>query len=269
MADKITLALAPVGGWGKGKGNPLEAKELSNQVIECASLGASLVHFHSRDISGNLSTDIGLFDKTATLIKTQSDIIIEASSGGISDMTDEERIRPASCQSAQLASLNLGSLNFGDHVYRNSLPSIRFWIESLKQWKVHPSLEIFDTGNVEIALHLIHQDLLTPPYNFSFIFDCKWGMAWSPELLKFLMSRLPKGSHWGCIFVGSKDFSAHLESARLGAHFLRTGFEDSMSCKGSEARSNMELVSTLEEQLQQQGFEPRTIEESKALLVPS
>jgi uncharacterized protein (DUF849 family) len=94
-----------------------------------------------------------------------------------------------------------------------------------------------------------------------------WGMTWSQELLDFLISRLPEQSHWGCIFVGNKDFSAHLQSAQMGAHFLRAGFEDSMYCNGAEAKNNKELVSTLAENLKANGFVPRTSEESRKFLL--
>ncbi|MBI9102695.1 MAG: 3-keto-5-aminohexanoate cleavage protein [Spirochaetales bacterium] len=267
MADFVSLSLAPQGGWGRGKGNPLQPKELAFEVAACAELGASIVHLHSRSITGALSADIRVFQESASRITGLTNICIEASSGGLSNLDDDERIRPASAEEATLASLNLGSLNFGEEVYQNSLQSIRYWCHQLNTWNVHPSLEIFDTGNIEIARYLIDRGLIVPPFNFSFIFNCKWGMIYSESLLKYLISRLPEESNWGVIFVGSKDFQQHLEALDLGAQIIRVGFEDSNVLNGREALRNCDLVAGLKREMEHNGFKLKSIEETRKMLL--
>jgi 3-keto-5-aminohexanoate cleavage enzyme len=158
-------------------------------------------------------------------------------------------------------------LNFGEEVYQNSLQSIRYWISQLKKWNDHPSLEIFDTGNIETARYLIDQGLLDPPFNFSFIFNCRWGMIYSRNLLQYLISRLPKQSNWGVIFVGNTDFSQHLEALDLGAQIIRVGFEDSNILNGREALRNRDLVAGLKLELEHSGYRFRSIEETKRMLL--
>jgi 3-keto-5-aminohexanoate cleavage enzyme len=132
MGRKLVLALAPTGGWGTAHGNPLEPERIRDQVLACAELGVSWVHLHSRDLKGNLSADPGLYLETCALIRAESDIIIEASTGGLSDMGAADRARTLEAPEAECASFNMGSLNFGDKVYHNSVPDIRYWLDAMR-----------------------------------------------------------------------------------------------------------------------------------------
>ena len=264
----IVLAVAPTGGRGSGSGNPITPDELVKEVTACAEAGATVVHMHARDLQGELTSDTTLLDETAQRIKASCNILFEASTGGLSDMTAEERVRPAKLPVADLGSLNIGSLNFGDAVYANSLPDIRYWIQVMKEARVRPSLEIFDTGHLETALHLIQEGLVDLPCNLCFIFDIAWGMPYHPALLDYLVSRLPERSHWEAIIIGCNDFSTHIAAARAGASILRTGFEDSRTANGGRpARDNAELVKALRTTLEAEGFTIATPEEARRLLL--
>lgn len=264
---KISIAVAPTGGWGTANNNPVTPAQIAEEVIGCAQVGASVVHMHARNTSGSLTADLREFNVTVEKIIDAVDIILEASTGGLSDLSAAERVLPVSNPSAELGSLNIGSLNFGDQVYQNSLPDVRYWIAQMKKANVKPSLEIFDTGHLELALCLIRQGLIVEPCNFSFIFNVKWGMAYDTSLLRYLVSRLPQDSCWGAIFIGSRDFSAHLEAAAIGASILRVGFEDSSEYNGTVAGSNVELVHALKSALEHAGYNIRTTEETRALLL--
>jgi len=87
MPERIILAVAPTGGWGQGYNNPIKADSIAEAVLGCAEGGASVVHMHARNQNGNLTTDQSEFLKTVELIRKKSDIIIEASTGGLSDKT--------------------------------------------------------------------------------------------------------------------------------------------------------------------------------------
>lgn len=264
---KIIIALAPVGGWGIGEGNPVDPAALAREVSQCAAAGASIVHLHARDLSGALTTDLSTFNKAVELIKSSCDIILEASTGGISSMTAMERALPTSNPHAQLAALNMGSLNFGDRVYQNSVPDIRLWIKIMAERRVKPSLEIFDAGNMDCALHLIREGLLTPPCNFSFVCNLNWSMPCHPTLISYLRDRVPAGSHWGVNLINSTDFSQHLEVAHLGASVLRVGFEDSRHYNGRIAANNQDLVVALRAELEADGFSIATVDEARAVLL--
>jgi 3-keto-5-aminohexanoate cleavage enzyme len=264
---KIIIALAPVGGWGIGDGNPVDPAALAREVSQCATAGASIVHLHARDRSGALTTDLSTFNEAVERIKSCADIILEASTGGVSSMTAIERALPAGNPHAELASLNMGSLNLGDRVYQNSLADIRLWIRMMSERRIVPSLEIFDTGNMEFALELIRQGVLTPGCHFSFVCNLDWGMRFHPVLVSFLRDRVPAGSHWGVNLIGSRDFSNHIEAARLGASVLRVGFEDSRCYNGKIAANNKDLVVALRAELEADGFSTATVDEARAVLL--
>ena len=212
MTRNIIIAVAPTGGWGKGRGNPVAPDAVALDVIRCAEAGAAVVHLHARDLDGRLTADMDCFDRTVERIRAACGILVEASTGGLSDLSAAQRALPIRNPYADMASLNMGSLNFGDEVYGNALPDIRFWIGQMAAARVKPSLEIFDTGHMETALHLIDAGLISKPCNFSFIFDVPWGMAYHPLLLDLLASKVPPGSRWGALFIG------HPQGAPLQGH---------------------------------------------------
>ena len=267
MKEPIIIAVAPAGGWGPGRGNPVAPEAVAGEVLACCEAGAAVVHLHARDAEGRLTTDLSCFNRAVEAVKASCDILVEASTGGLSDLSAAERALPVGSPHADMASLNMGSLNFGDRVYRNALPDIRFWIETMARAGVKPSLEIFDTGHLDTALRLLDEGVLEPPGNFSFIFDVAWGMQFHPLLLDLLTAKLPAGSRWGSLFVGSDDFSGHLQAAARGAALVRTGFEDTQTLEGRTASSNAELVGALRSALEGQGFAVAGPQEARQILL--
>jgi len=266
MSKKTILTVAPTGGWGKGRDNPIGAERVAEEVISCAEIGASVVHLHARDQNGNLTKDQTEFLKATELIRNESDIVIEASTGGLSALTAEERVLPVRNPRADMASLNMGSLNFLNEVYRNSVPDIRLWLRAMTDAKVKPCFEIFDTSNITLANHLIREGLIQPQFNFNFVFNYKWGMEYSCALLQVLKDMLPQQSIWGVVFGGNTDFSHHLQAALSGATVIRVGFEDSQICNNRAAKSNVELVRQVREDLEVLGFELMGVDEARKTL---
>lgn len=266
MSKTIILAVAPTGAWGKGHNNPVGANQIAQEVLACAEAGASVVHLHARDFDGKLTKDLREFLRATELIRERSDIIIEASTGGLSDMTAQERALPVRGPQVDTASLNMGSVNFLDAVYCNSVPDIRLWLKIMAEAGVKPCLEIFDTSNIGLADHLIREGLIEPQFNFNFVFNYKWGMEFTPALLDVLKGLLPPQSIWGAIFGRSTDFSCHLQAALCGAAVIRVGFEDSRICNGKEADSNVELVNTIRAELEVLDFRLATATEARKTL---
>lgn len=253
MTD-IIISLAPTGPWGKGQNNPISPAELMATATDCYAVGAAVMHMHARDLDGKLTTDMTYLRETFARITENTEMILEASSGGLSDFSPEERGLPTTVPGAEMGSLNLGSLNFGDEVYQNTPPAVDIWIDQMQPYGVKPSLEIFDTGHINFARSLIDEGKIIAPYNFSFIFNIQWGMVYSETLLKYLISQLPPNSNWGVILVGSQDFSDHLGAADLGAAMIRVGFEDSNILNGKPVQTNAALVSALRKELETHGF---------------
>jgi 3-keto-5-aminohexanoate cleavage enzyme len=267
LNQKIIIDVAPTGGWGKGDNNPVHPDDIAADVINCAKAGATIVHMHARDEAGELTTDLTAFNKAVKTIKDSCDVILEASTGGLTNFTADERVIPTENPHAQLGSLNIGSLNFGDQVYKNSLVDVRSWIKILAERGVKPSLEIFDTGNLETALHLINEGLVSLPCNFSFVFDIRWGMPFHPMILEYLKGHIPENCIWGAHLIGSTSFSKHLEAAHAGASILRVGFEDSFRYNEKIALNNQELVLALSSELESEGFSIASADEARGILL--
>ncbi len=266
MSKKIVLALAPTGGWGKDCHNPLEPDHIIKEVLACAEAGVSLVHLHARDREGNLTTDLNDLYSITRKIRKGCNIIIEVSTGGLSNLTSKERALPLKNKEAKTGSLNMGSLNFLDKVYINTIPDIRYWLQRMKEENIKSSMEIFDTSNICISNLFIKEGLIKPQYNFNFIFNYKWSMSFSLPLVEVLKSMLPKESIWGAIFGESKDFSSHLQACLQGAAMIRVGFEDSRICNNREAKSNLELVKEIRRELEILGFQITKPSEARKLL---
>ena len=106
---KIIITVAHVAGKPlTGTVNPLSAEEIARDVIACAKAGASQVHLHVRDLGGNLTDDTAVFSATVRLIRQQSDIIIQGSTGGVSELSLESRCTALKEPLVEVASLNLG-----------------------------------------------------------------------------------------------------------------------------------------------------------------
>ena len=95
---------------------PITPKEIADAAIGAAEAGASIVHLHARDpITGQPTQDTKYFHEFAPVIKAHSNVVLNFTTGGASTMSIEERLQPALQLKPEIASLNMGSMNFGLH----------------------------------------------------------------------------------------------------------------------------------------------------------
>ncbi len=268
---KVIVAVAPVAHVDhpvpKGTRNPLTPEEIAQDVIDCWKEGASMVHLHVRDRTGKQVSDLTTFSQTLDLIRKESDILIQGSTGGVSTLSLEERCVSVDEPRTQLASLNMGSTNLGEGVYINTLPDIRFWARRMKEKQVVPELEIFSLGMIETVLKLKQEGVLSDPLNFNLCLGFEGALPSRPIHLFHFLNSLPTGSHWSLIHEGMKDMSLLLMAVTLGASGIRVGFEDGCFLTPARpAQRNVELVEHLVKLLRGIGYEPATVQEAKELL---
>jgi 3-keto-5-aminohexanoate cleavage enzyme len=265
---KIIVAVAPVGKEIKPPSiNPLTPEEVAHEVIACSRAGASFVHLHVRDDKGNQTEDLTRFSRTLDLIRESSDIIIQGSTGGLSSLSLEERCVALNDPRVEVASLNMGSVNFGEDVYINRLPDIRYWARRMQETDVIPELEIFEAGMLTTVTKLVEEYILTPPFAFGFCLGFHWALPADPESLLFLKSRLPQAARWGVVHESMRDFSLLAAAVAMGATTIRVGFEDSLYyAPGRAAATNAELVEKIVSLVQQLGYEAATAEEARQIL---
>jgi 3-keto-5-aminohexanoate cleavage enzyme len=267
-SQKIIVSVAPVGkDISKPSSNPFAPDEVAHEVIQCGRAGASMVHLHVRDREGYPTEDLTAFSRTLDLIRQESDIILQGSTGGLTTLSLEERCVCLNDPRVEVASLNMGSVNFGETVYINTLPDIRFWASRMREADVIPELEIFEAGMIQVAQKLVEEDTLSPPFGYNFCLGVHWAIPADPRSLGFLKSLLPEGARWGVLHDKMNDLSLLAMALGTGASVARVGFEDSVYyAPGQPAKTNVELVEKLVALIRSIGFEPATPEEARRAL---
>ncbi|UCD49022.1 MAG: 3-keto-5-aminohexanoate cleavage protein [Phycisphaerales bacterium] len=272
MKRKVVIAVAPVKNPGTPLPehcvNPLTPEQVAEQTLACARAGAAMVHLHVRDEKGEQTGDLAHFSRTLDLIRQESEIVIQGSTGGLSTLTLEERCVALNDERVQMASLNMGSTNFGDHVYINTLPDIRYWAQRMLDTNVIPECEIFALSMIDTISRVAKEGLLHDPIHYNFALGFASSLAATPDNLYCLKSALPVGATWGLVHDGMRDFSLLATALAFGATIIRVGFEDGCCYQGDlVARSNEELVKQCCELVERLGFEVATLEEAKEILL--
>jgi 3-keto-5-aminohexanoate cleavage enzyme len=265
---KIIVAVAPVGkDIEPPSRNPLTPEDVARDVVDCTRAGASFVHLHVRDDKGEQTEDLTYFSRTLDLIRELSDIIIQGSTGGLSELSLEERCVALNDPRVEVASLNMGSVNFSEDVYINRLPDIRYWARRMEEANVIPELEIFEAGMLTAAAKLVEEKVLKPPFTYGFPLGFHYALPANPHSLFFLTSSLPVSAPWGVVHESMQDFSLLATAIAMGAAAIRVGFEDSVYyAPGKAVENNAELVDKIVSLIHQIGYEVATPEEARKLL---
>ena len=269
--DRIVLLVAPVAHEGaplpEETVNPLSPEEIASETVRCWNAGAAVVHHHIRDDRGRLTSDLTLYRQTIDLIREQSDIILNVSTGGLSTLSLEERCVGLDEERVEMASLNMGSINFGENVYINKLPDIRFWAARMREREVVPELEIFDASMINVAEQLAKEGVLARPLHYNLCFGFPSTLPADGRHLATVSSLLPEGAEWGVAQAGMQSISLMACAFELGARVLRVGFEDGAFLRpGVPARSNGELVENLAKMVRMLGGTIATPGEARELI---
>lgn len=221
---------------------PVTPEEIAAGAFEAYEAGASILHLHVRQDDGSPTQDVAIFKKAIDLVRAKCDMVIEVTTGGAVGMTPEERLQPVTLN-PEMASLDCGTVNFGDDYIVNTLPIMRQFAKEMRARGVRPTLECFDLGHVYASHILIKEGLLDEPYHYGLVLNVPGAAKYEVDVLDFMVRKLPKGAFFTAFGIGGK---AHVDSIyatiSLGGH-LRVGFEDNIYySKGRLAKSNAELV---------------------------
>ncbi|HZW82526.1 MAG TPA: 3-keto-5-aminohexanoate cleavage protein [Candidatus Deferrimicrobium sp.] len=245
--EKLIITAALVGAEVTRKQTPflpLTPREIADEAKRVRAAGASIVHLHMRDENGDSTQDKKIFAEAISYIRSETDLIIQVSTGGAVGMTAEERLQPVTL-APEMASLSTGSVNFGDDVFFNPLPLVRKFAETCLQYKVKPEIEIFDSGMISNALVLLKQELLHAPLHFNFVLGVPGAITATAKNLLFLLEETPANSTWTVSGIGRHQLAMNTLGIVLGGH-VRTGFEDNIYySKGVLAKGNAPLVERL------------------------
>lgn len=250
---------------------PITPDEIAEEAIKAREAGASIVHLHARNPkTGAPSSDPELIRKAIIKIKKESDVIICITTGGGLGMTAEERIQTIPLLKPEMASLNMGSLNFGlypltrkiktykypwekpylemtkDFVYKNTFADQEHFCKTMYEYGTKPELECFDVSHLYNSAQLIRDGVLKLPIHIQFAMGILGGIGTEVEDLlhmKHTSDRLfGKDYTWSVLAAGRHEFPLCAVGAIIGGH-VRVGLEDNLRIgKGILAKSNAELV---------------------------
>lgn len=269
FGKKVMLSVAPV----SAACSHIDPKAIAEDVIACSQNGASMVHLHVRDAGGRLTPDLTLLQETVEFIRAACDIVVEVSTGGVSELTIEERCRPCYPDYVEANSLNVGSVNLGEAVYRNPIRDVRYCVEQILEQNKRPEIEVFELGMIHTVKELDEQFHFIRPILFALVFGHGGEMPATMPALKhmvdFLYETFPKQEEvlWGYTQAYRQDWEMMGKALDMGAVSLRIGFEDSdYLAPGVRAASNAELVARAAELVREKGMEPMTAREVREMM---
>ena len=165
MGNKVLVSVAPVAATDK----VIIPEKIAEDVYDCYKAGAAMVHLHVRDREGNLTPDMTLLEETLAMIRRDSDIVIEVSTGGVSNLTIEERCAPLYSGLVEACSLNVGSTNLGRSVYCNPIDDVEYCIREMLKQKKTPEVETFEIGHTWAMEQLMKKYEFADPVLFSIV----------------------------------------------------------------------------------------------------
>ena len=251
LKNKRIITIATTGAWPKKENNPnvpLTPAEIAEDVYQCWKLGASICHLHMRDDDGNGTMDIEKFRETIKLIRAHEDcdIIINTTTSGDLNATEETRLLPMQELKPELATFDCGTMNWShSSIFENS-PS--FLTKSgllMQELGVKPEVEVFDPGMIYNAKYFLKKGVLKAPVHFQLCMGVANGIAGTVKNLVFMketMDEVAPGSTWSAFGVGASSMPIMYATVALGGH-LRVGMEDNVEYAYHQlAESNMQFV---------------------------
>lgn len=250
---------------------PITPDEIVDEAVAASEAGASIVHIHVRDPeTGEPIPDLDLFRDVAERIKARTDAIVQPTTGGSPTMSVEERVSVVPELEPEMASCNMGSINFGiypildafdefeyaweeeylegtrDLIFPNTFESLEEIIPMFQEHGTKPELECYDVGHLYNAKHFVDRGILEPPLHLQFVMGIHGGIGADHENLQHMVRTAEKlfGDDFSFSAIGAGRMQMQLGAmaAGLGGH-ARVGLEDSLYIrKGELAESNAQQV---------------------------
>ncbi len=274
---------------------PVTADEIADAAIGAAEAGAAIVHLHARKPEdGSPSQDPDLFRAFLPKIKAASNVVINLTTGGAPTMLVEERLQPALQLKPEVASLNMGSMNFGlyemlnrykefkhdwerpylagsdDRIFRNTFKDIAYILESCSDNGTRFEIECYDIGHLYTAAHFFDRGLIKAPFFIQSVFGLRGGIGTHIEdvmQMKRTADRLFGDDYrWSVLGAGRSQIPIATVSAAIGGN-VRVGLEDSLwDGPGNLAKSNADQVRRIRTVIEALSLEVATPDEARAIL---
>jgi uncharacterized protein (DUF849 family) len=263
---------------------PVTPEQITTAVLEAAEEGAAIAHVHVRDPSGMPSMEIEYYrDVMDRVRRRNSEVILNLTTGpggrfvpseedprvagpGTSLMPPEKRVEHIEILKPDVCTLDLNTMNSGEQVVINTPRNVIRMARRIRAAGVKPEIELFDSGDVHLARHLIQQGELEGPGMFSLVLGVRYGFDATPETMAYARSLLPPGAVWTGFGIGRAALPMVAQSWLLGGH-VRIGMEDTVYLsKGELAPSNAALVRKARNLLMSLGAAPATARAARRII---
>ena len=274
---------------------PVTPEQISEAAIEAAEAGAAIVHLHARDPeTGKPDQSPEAFGRFLSRIKQRTSAVLNLTTGGAPYMTVQERVQPAATFKPEVASLNMGSMNFGlfpmlsrfkefrhpwerehlensrDLIFRNTFQDIEFVLRTLGDAGTRFEFECYDVGHLYNLRHFLDRGIVQPPLFVQTVFGILGGIGPHPEdvlHMKRTADRLfGDRYHWSVLGAGRNQLAIAAQAAAMGGN-VRVGLEDSLWIgPGQLAKSSAEQVQAARQVVEGLGLDVATPEEAREIL---
>jgi uncharacterized protein (DUF849 family) len=274
---------------------PVTAEEIADAAVGAAEAGAAIVHLHARNPETGLpDQSIERFEPFLKIIKQRSDCVVNITTGGAPTMSIEERLHPVATFKPEVASLNMGSMNFGlfpmlarfnefkhdwerpylegsrDRIFKNTFADIEKILTTCAENGTRFEIECYDIGHLYTLAHFVDRGLIKPPFFVQSVFGILGGIGPHPEdvmHMKRTADRLFGDTYrWSVLGAGRNQMPIAAIAAAIGGN-VRVGLEDSLWIGPKKlAGSNAEQVRQVRSIIEGLGLEIASSEEAREIL---
>jgi uncharacterized protein (DUF849 family) len=274
---------------------PITAGQISESALGAAAAGAAIVHLHARDpVNGRPVQTPEAFQPFLRTIHEASDVVLNLTTGGAPTMPITERVRPAAHFKPEVASLNMGSMNFGlfpmlnrytefvhdwerpflqssdDLNFRNTFRDIEYALQECGEGGTRFEFECYDTSHLYNLAHFVDRGAIKPPFFVQTVFGILGGIGQHPDDVSHMKRTADRlfGNDlcWSVLGVGRGQMQIASLAIAMGGH-VRVGLEDSLWIKpGRLARTNAEQVENVRRIIEELGMAVATPDDARKIL---
>ncbi len=275
---------------------PITPNEIADAAIGAAEAGAAIVHLHARDPrDGRPDQSPEAFAPFLKVIKQRTGVVVNITTGGAPTMAIEERVRPAATFKPEVASLNMGSMNFGlypmlaryqnfkydwekpylegsrERIFRNTFADIEYILTTCAENGTRFEIECYDIGHLYTLAHFADRGVVKPPFFVQSVFGILGGIGAHPEdvmqMRRTADRLLGRGNyHWSVLGAGRNQMPIAAMAAAMGGN-VHVGLEDSLWLgPGKLAESNAAQVRQVRQLVEGLGLTIATPDEAREIL---
>ena len=264
---------------------PITPKQIADACLGAADAGAAVAHIHVRyPETGKPSMELDHYAEVMHLIKAQNkELIINLTTGpggryvptegdpkvfatGTTLCDPLKRVEHVAALKPEICSLDLNTMNSGADVVMNTPSNVRKMAKVIREAGVMPELEIFDSGDLNLAKDLIADGTVDGPGLYTFVMGVKYGLNTDPATLLYMRDQIPSGALWAAFGISRAEFPIVAQAWLLGGH-IRVGMEDNIYLeKGVLCESNAQLVNRAKRIISDLGGQLASSNEARQML---